>query len=97
MTRDDILVLLNGIIHNMEDHWVFADLDDDEIAQSYRDLDRFDSDVEVGYGLVEFLEDWKDAFEEIAWSIDLVCSYIRTCFTPQQFRAFLDGEVRENV
>lgn len=72
MTRDDTIVLLNGIMKYCESHWMFADLGEKEIEDSYKDLERFDSDHKVAYGLIEWLEDNKNCLEEIKWSIDLV-------------------------
>ena len=77
MTREDAIVLLNGIMKYCEQHWMFADLDDEEITQSYQDLDKFDSDVEIRYGLVEFLKDNRDCLDEdLKWSIDAVLTYM---------------------
>lgn len=76
MTRKDVIVLLNGIMHYFEDHWAFADLSDEEIADSYKDLDKFDSDEVIYYGLIEYLKEYRDSFEEIAWSIDAVVNYM---------------------
>ena len=80
MTRDDFLVLLNGIMRYCEDRWMFADLDEEEIRQAYADLNRFDSDEDIGMGILSWLEDERDICEEIDWSIGIVCDYIRTCF-----------------
>lgn len=76
MTREDALVLLNGLMHYFEDHWAFADLSDEEIEDSYKDLNKFDSDEDIRYGLIECLKDYRDAFEEVAWCIDTVVAYM---------------------
>lgn len=71
MSRDDVIVLLRGIFKYCEEHWMFADLSDEEIRHNYEDLNRFDFDHWVAYGLIEWLEDVKDSLDEIRWSVDL--------------------------
>lgn len=88
MTRDDTIVLLTGIMKYCENHWMFADLDEKEIADSYADLNRFDSDRKVAYGLIEWLEDEKDCLEEIRWSIDLALDVLR--MTHPNHKDYLD-------
>lgn len=74
MSQDDVIVLLRGIMKYCENHWMFADLDEKEIEDSYKDLERFGSDHRVAYGLIEWLEDEKDCLDEIKWSVDTVLS-----------------------
>ena len=76
MTRDDVIVLLTGILKFCENHWMFADLDEKEIEDSYRDLERWDSDKRIAYGLIEWLEDNNDCLEEIAWSVDMALTQL---------------------
>ena len=70
MTRDDTIALLHDIMKYCEANWMFADLDEEEIEDSYKDLEKFDTDHRVAYDLIEWLEDWKDCLEEIRQSVD---------------------------
>lgn len=88
MSRDDVIVLLRGIMKYCENHWMFADLDEKEIEDSYKDLERFDSDHRVAYGLIEWLEDEKDYLDEIKWSVDTVLSALHA--THPNHRDYLD-------
>ena len=75
VTRDDMIVLLFGITKYCENHWMFADLDDEEIKASYDSLYNFD-DEETANGIIDFLTDWRDELEEIRWSVDVVLDYL---------------------
>ena len=76
MERDDVLVLLEGIWKYCLNAWIFEDLTDEELKQEFSKLPSFDSDPEVAYGIIEFLKDWRDALEDIQWSIDQVLKYM---------------------
>lgn len=76
VTREDIVVLLHGIFKHIENCWGFVDLTEEELAAEYESLNRFDSDDDVRYGIIEFLKDAKDTYEDISWSIDMVLDYM---------------------
>ena len=76
-TRDDYITILYGIFKSCENHWMFSDLDEEEIEQSYRDLNRAGKDAVITKGLIEFLEEEYETLEDIRWSVDLALAFLR--------------------
>ena len=76
MARNDIIVLLHGIWYAMFSGMVFSDLSEDELKEDFNGLENFDKDEERYHAIISWLKDWRDAFEEIQWSIDQVLIYM---------------------
>lgn len=81
LTRDDIIALLHGIMRFCDEHWMFADLDEDMKEEAFRDIDRFDAE-DIAPGIIGFLEDNRDCLEEISWSIGVVLDYMNSSRRP---------------
>lgn len=79
VNREDIKVLLFGILKYCEEHWMLADLDEDEIKAEYDSIDDFDS-KETAEGFISYLSDNYDCLEEIKWSVDIALDYLRMCY-----------------
>ena len=76
MTREDIVVLLVGIVDWLDSTLYYAD------DEEQKELDKacamsFDDSEEQVCGFCQWLEDLHDDFEDIRWSIDICLKFLR--------------------
>lgn len=75
MTREDIVVMLTGIVEWLDSTWYYAD-DEEQIDLDKAIMQDFDSSEEQIDGICQWLEDLR-SIEEIRWSIDICLNYLR--------------------